>query len=310
MLVERRHTMDAAAFDRYLEQQARSRREARAIVRRVEEHAAAEARENTATWDAMEASLPAAAQRHYLRVAVPSGPRHLVRLSKHRRAVYEAHMRGLIDEALSAAPAAAAATHAPVPDPVAVQGESDAALPAPVSTSTPESTASAAVAARLCGLCGGGCCVRGGDTAYLTVATLRRVIESQPQLDAAQLLSAYMSRLPTRTEAGSCINHTAGGCGLPRELRSGTCNDYACGALRTVTAPADDEPPPTGVLVIRRQLDRWAKAGLHGPNGITALALISGTDGRQPARTMILGTAMKPAAETGPGTAQAGSGSL
>ena len=291
MVVERRHTMHASAFDRYLAQQVRSRRDARAIVRRVEEHEAAEARENAVTWDAMEASLPlAAAAVRYLRVAIPSGPRHLVRLSKQRCVAYEAHLRGLIDEALSAAPAAAA------PVPASVQGS--------VASPAPRPTPSTAVDARLCGLCGGGCCVRGGDTAYLTVATLRRVTTAQPQLDAAQLLSAYMDRLPARTEAGSCINHTARGCVLPRELRSDTCNGYACDALRTVTASAVDEPsPPAGVLVIRRELDRWAKAGLHGPNAVSALALITGMRGG-PARTVPLALAARSAEEREPGLAR------
>ncbi|HEY5315761.1 MAG TPA: hypothetical protein VIK18_24745 [Pirellulales bacterium] len=82
-----------------------------------------------------------------------------------------------------------------------------------------------------CALCQGRCCQNGAEHAWLQVATIRRVLAERPELRPRHVLDEYLSYLPSKTYAGSCVYHTATGCALPRSLRSDTCNNYLCDGL-------------------------------------------------------------------------------
>jgi hypothetical protein len=58
-------------------------------------------------------------------------------------------------------------------------------------------------------------------------------------------VAAYVARVPAATVPGSCVFHGADGCGLPREMRSDTCNRYLC----------------DGLVELRAELGRRAAAG-------------------------------------------------
>jgi hypothetical protein len=65
----------------------------------------------------------------------------------------------------------------------------------------------------------------------LTVETIRRTMVEHPDQAPHDVLAAYLSCLRSETVAGSCIFHQRDGCGLPREMRSETCNRYFCRGL-------------------------------------------------------------------------------
>ena len=86
---------------------------------------------------------------------------------------------------------------------------------------------------RLCGMCKGGCCTVGGDTAYITACTIRRYMDEHPELSEEEILAAYLSRISFETVTSACINQTNAGCVLPREMRSDTCNGFYCDTLKS-----------------------------------------------------------------------------
>jgi hypothetical protein len=103
-----------------------------------------------------------------------------------------------------------------------------------------------------CNLCKGGCCSGGGDHAFVSTVTIRRLLDADPSLTAEDILRTYLSYVPARSIGGACVNQTATGCALPREWRSDTCNAFFCGGLQALQKDWDEARPPDAVLVIRR----------------------------------------------------------
>lgn len=254
MIVSRRGEMSEAGFKHYLQIEANQTqwRLARAELMRTKD--LAEAQENVAAWAALRLKLKGA-PRMVLPLRVPSGPARARKLTQQRRDAYRAHLAKVIDEALSG----------PASEP-----PPELAVAPPTSPST--------LPGRLCAFCGGGCCTRGGDRAYLTAATLRRVIAAQPDLaeQPGALIAAYMDRLPAKSQTGSCINHGPQGCGLSREMRSDICNNYACEPLgRLLHGQSQAAGQPQTLMVLRRSRDNWQRPSLGQDNAINAAALLS-----------------------------------
>ena len=106
---------------------------------------------------------------------------------------------------------------------------------------------------RLCALCAGRCCHTGGQQfAYLRGASLRRWLSSHPGKTWADAVDGYMSLVPPHHVADSCLHHGERGCTLPREMRSDTCNDFACDPLERVEALARLDPAVAVVAGIVR----------------------------------------------------------
>lgn len=251
MVVDKRATMAEPEFRQYLSFQARFVREVKKNARLQQERAETELTENSATWDVIRALSPAGAIDDFLPLVLPSGPRRPIRVAPVRREAYREHLRKIIAEAATAT------------------------SPATKPASTQYEAGTTALSAHLCEMCGGGCCVRGGDTAYLAADTIRRYMAQHPLLQPEEVLLAYMARLADHTEAESCINHTVKGCGLSREMRSDTCNDYMCPSLIEVQRERPDSSLLKGVITIRRQRDQWARSELAVDNSITGLAVIT-----------------------------------
>jgi hypothetical protein len=108
----------------------------------------------------------------------------------------------------------------------------EAAPPPAPSSTTALSPEVQAVLDRACALCQGFCCTGGGNHAYLTVETIRIYMATHPDQGPQEVLAAYLGRIRNETVSGSCIFHQPGGCGLPREMRSETCNRYFCNGLK------------------------------------------------------------------------------
>jgi len=105
---------------------------------------------------------------------------------------------------------------------------------------------------RLCTLCKGGCCYAGREHAYLSVTSIRHYMESHQELSGTKILDLYLSHLNEETITDSCINHTAIGCVLPRELRSDICNAFYCDPLKSYQKKAMDSNEARTVLAIQR----------------------------------------------------------
>lgn len=264
MIVSRRSEMSEAGFKHYLQIEANQThwRLARAELMRTKD--LVEAQQNKAAWGALRLKLKGA-PRMILQLRVPSGPPRARKLTQYRRDAYRAHLAKIIDEALSG----------PEPEPLPASTVVSLAAPlaAPLESALP---------ARLCAFCGGGCCTRGGDRAYLTASTIRRVLAAQPELAADvdsrpdALIAAYMDSLPAKSQTGSCINHGPQGCGLSREMRSDICNNYACEPLgRLLHSQLQVDGRPQTLLVLRRSRDNWQRPSLGQDNDINAAALLS-----------------------------------
>ncbi len=108
----------------------------------------------------------------------------------------------------------------------------------------------------ICGICEGRCCINGGDKAYLKPQTIERYMREYPELSPEQVFNRYAEKMSEQTHIDSCINHTDKGCILPREMRSDTCNDFYCDAVKKFNrAFSEQETPPEGAVVIRRPLN-------------------------------------------------------
>lgn len=152
----------------------------------------------------------------YKTTVIPSSRSEITALPEHRRDAFREFVKRLI---------AAACAPAADPSPSGTERPRAPALPIiPV----PEIHA---VLNGACALCQGFCCGNGGNHAYLTVETIRRSMVEHPDQAAHGVLVAYLSCIRSETVAGSCIFHQRYGCGLPREMRSETCNRYFCRGL-------------------------------------------------------------------------------
>jgi hypothetical protein len=105
------------------------------------------------------------------------------------------------------------------------------------------SPAVAAVTGRACALCRGWCCQAGGNHAYLTVQVLQRHMIAHPEQGPRDVLANYLRHLGDDSIEGSCIFHQVDGCGLPRELRSDTCNRFYCAGLAEFRDQATNQNP-------------------------------------------------------------------
>lgn len=137
----------------------------------------------------------------------------------------------------------------------------------PLEVEPPKESLSASV----CAACRGNCCRAGGDQAYLTEETMVRSLRAHPDWSYAQIADAYLKCLPGESVANSCIYHSAKGCGLPRALRSSTCNQYLCGKLKNFQAGLPEHrPPPT--LAVMFDSGKWIRSALIDEAGFKILA--------------------------------------
>ncbi len=121
-----------------------------------------------------------------------------------------------------------------------------------------------------CGACRGNCCQSGGTHAYVTEETVVRVLEAHPDWSLPRLLEAYRAHLPAETTRDSCVFHAATGCGLPRALRSVTCNTFLCAKLDALRARVPEHDPPP-VLALMYEKTTFTRAALLDGAGIRGL---------------------------------------
>ena len=82
-----------------------------------------------------------------------------------------------------------------------------------------------------CAACGGHCCSKGGNDAYLDENAVRQAWARHPRLSKRGLMQLYLDAIPRQAFADSCIFHAERGCSLPRSLRAPVSEAYLCGPL-------------------------------------------------------------------------------
>lgn len=127
---------------------------------------------------------------------------------------------------------------------------------------------------RLCCMCKGGCCVKGKEHAYISVFTIRRYMDDNPDLSAEDILGCYLPCISSEVIENSCINHTKTGCALPRQLRSDICNGYYCDSLESYQKKMSGRENSWTVLVVQRSCTNWNKFEPGTSNEIVDVALV------------------------------------
>jgi len=135
----------------------------------------------------------------------------------------------------------------------------------------PRTSGRESLATGVCAACRGSCCRAGGDQAYLTEETMVRSLQAHPDWTLAQIMDAYLKHLPAETVLNSCIYHSAKGCGLPRDLRSSTCNRYLCGKLKNLLGSLPEHSPPP-ILAVMFDDGKWTRTALIGETSVKVLA--------------------------------------
>lgn len=190
----------------------------------------------------LEAVRPDRKQGRVVTVAIPSGRTTVAPLPAERRARYRRHLERTIEQAATATDGAVSRDREDGTRRRAVASERFLAERSELATRTTQA----------CATCGGGCCVAGGEHAFVSTVTIRRLLDADPSLEPEDVLDGYLSHLPDESIAGACVNQTARGCALPRAWRSDACNAYFCDALEAFQAGWDERTPPDAVLLIRR----------------------------------------------------------
>jgi len=110
---------------------------------------------------------------------------------------------------------------------------------------------------KLCCMCKGGCCVSGKEHAYLSVFSMRRFMDENPDMSAEKVLGLYLSKISLDSIENSCINNIETGCKLPRHMRSDICNGYYCDSLKRYQKKMLGSERPTKVIAIQRSYTYW-----------------------------------------------------
>ena len=126
----------------------------------------------------------------------------------------------------------------------------------------------------LCTICKGGCCASGKEHAYLSVFSMRSLMDIRPELTAYEIFNLYISHIKPESVNNSCINQTTSGCALPRELRSDICNGYYCDPLKLYHEKMIPLAAAKTVLAIQRSYTYWDRFKLDVSNEVINIALI------------------------------------
>jgi len=124
--------------------------------------------------------------------------------------------------------------------------------------------------AAVCGVCAGFCCHYGGARhAFLDAEAMAAFRAVHPEMRDADVIDAYLDRLPAESCEGSCVYQAADGCTLPRAMRARICNAYECGGLREARQAG------ARVCVVVRHDHRIVRSALVDRSGVRAYASAS-----------------------------------
>lgn len=250
--------------------------QAAARKRHVEAIEQAEAQENERLLQQFLAGNTALADTPAI-LPLPSGRAGLEPLGESRRQQYRLHLQTIIQQALDCRG---------VEDLPSDQNTDAHATRLKVEQLLEAQPALQTVSDQLCSQCKGGCCADGADHAYLSVVTIRRQLDAEPGLTADVILQRYLQPLAaesvaetvaetvTETVTDACINQTASGCVLPRELRSDVCNSYYCDSLQKLQREWAAGEAPAAVLVVQRSHTNWNRFEGEGVNPVVGVTWV------------------------------------
>lgn len=198
-------------------------------------------------------------------ITLPSVPQHTVPLSEERRKKYIRHLETEMAEAVGCEDVSELPhdQHYTLIDRRIAQ---DAFL-----AENPELARRSDV---FCEICRGGCCMKGGDSAYVSAVMLRRQLDADPELTPESLLSAYIGSIPEAAIDGGCINQGEAGCGLPRDMRSDVCNHFLCEPVRDYQAKSAETNAISDVFVVQRSNHQWNRFASESANALVACYLV------------------------------------
>jgi len=179
-------------------------------------------------------------------LVVPANERSLRPLPRRRRRAFERHLREQLAGAL-------VGTRSTAERPAAADAEA--------------SQAAVATLRIACAACKGRCCAAGAEHAYVDSSVIERAQRLYPDSGREHLVALYLSHLPERSYAGSCVFHAANGCTLPRELRADICNAFYCSGLRAYRARPAERQAGSRQLVLATAGDRLARARVIDAGG-------------------------------------------
>ena len=243
----RKFSMSVQAFETYLELNKKMIRHRRDVAEKRKKYIARvtekERQENSRICHAVFQDNPELDKDSLCVVAIPSGYSSLVSLDEERINNYTEHLNQVINEA---------ALLSSVSEVVHDEHFTANEKLAKIEQRFDEVTDLRTLSDRLCCVCKGGCCVTGANHAYVSVCSVRRYMDSHPNMSPAEILELYVSNLPTESIENSCINQTDSGCVLPRELRSDICNGYYCDPLKEYQQDMAEEDEAGLILAVQR----------------------------------------------------------
>jgi hypothetical protein len=261
-------TMDPSIVERYLSlqrQRLTTSREARALAkRRMDEKIAKEALESQTILEYALNKNRELSVDELGTVTIPSGSSKTSRLHESRIQAYKRHLETVIK----------ASRNVHMSDPNENSERSGRKSSEEIFEDAPLLRI---ISDRMCGMCKGGCCTAGGDSAYITPSTIRRFLDTHPDSSDSDILEEYLSRLSPDTVIEACINQSSTGCVLPRSMRSDTCNEYYCKALEEWHEHAASGETDA-VLVIQRADSDWGRSGAEKKNSVVDIVIIKTTD--------------------------------
>lgn len=268
--IEQRRALPANLFRAQLESIKAQFREQKAAQlereQKIQARVEAEEQENQQRLDALLQSRPELVERDIHRMVIPAGHTHVAPVATQRIENYRAHLRKTLAAAENFVSAAEI-----VEDPnlhyMADFHRNDGCFH--------RAPALQAVSNQLCTMCRGACCSSGGDHAYLSPLILRRILDANPDLSSDDIIGRYISSVAAETVDGTCINQTATGCSLPRELRSDTCNAYYCDAILNYHRDCEDAGEVRPVFAIQREATFAGTIDPDMPNSVLGTALVT-----------------------------------
>lgn len=268
--IEQRRHLPENLFRAQLESISAQYRERKAAQQEREEkirvRVEVEEQENQQLFDALLQARPELAEQDIHRMVLPSGHSRIAPVTQQRVDNYRAHLQKIV---------AAAENFVSAAEIVEDQNLHYAADSHRNEDSFHHNPALQSVSDRLCAMCRGACCSSGGDHAYLSQLILRRILDNNPELSGEDIIARYTFSVATETIEGSCINQTATGCSLPRELRSDTCNAYYCDAILNYHRDSNEAGEVRKVFAIQREATFAGTIDPDTPNGVLATALVT-----------------------------------
>lgn len=268
--VEQRRSLPANLFRAQLEFLRTQFRELKSIQqdreRRISARVAEEERQNQQLLDTVLEHRPALAEGDVQLMVIPAGRTHVAPVPPQRIDNYRTHLQEMLaaaEECISTSAIAEDRNLLYVED---FERNSDRFQ------RTPELQA---VSNQLCAMCRGACCSSGGDHAYLSPLILRRMLDANPELGGEDIVARYLSCVATEAVEGSCINQTASGCSLPRDMRSDTCNAYFCDPILNYHRDSEEAGVVRTVFAVQRENTFAGTIDPDTANDVLATALVT-----------------------------------